>query len=77
MYLIIKDIDNECIKSISFKKFEHYQNFITELSAIKKPATATLITSNEKINSFELEKLKLSLEEINISFKYILLLERK
>ena len=52
----MKNIDNKCIKSISFEKFELYQNFIPELSAIKKPATATLINSNEKINSFELEK---------------------
>ena len=71
MKLIIKNIDNEFLKSISFEKFELYQNFIPELSANKKPATATLINSNEKINSFELEKLKLTLEEINIRFKYI------
>ena len=49
MKLIMKNIDNEYIKSISFEKFEHYQNYIAELSAIKKPATATLITSNEKL----------------------------
>ena len=44
---------------------------IPELSTIKKPATATLINSNAKINSFELEKLKLTLEEINNRIKYI------
>ena len=71
MKLIMKNIDNECIKSISFEKFELYQNFIDELSAIKKSATATLITSNEKITSFELKKLKLTLEELNIRIKYI------
>ena len=66
MKLIIKNTVNEFIKSISFEKFELYQNLIAELSAIKKPATATLITSNEKINSFKLKKLKLTLEELNI-----------
>ena len=71
MKLIIKNIDNECIKSISFEKFELYQNFIAELSALKKPTTATLITSNETINSFELKKLKLTLEELNIRIKHI------
>ena len=71
MKLIIKNIDNECIKSISFEKFELYQNFIPELSALKKPTTATLITSNETINSLELKKLKLTLEELNIRIKYI------
>ena len=71
MKLIMKNIDNECIKSISFEKFELYQNFIDELSAIKKSATATIITSNEKITYFELKKLKLTLEELNIRIKYI------
>ena len=76
MKLIIKNIDNECVKSISFEKFEFYQNFIAELSAIKKPTTATLITSNEKINSYELKILKLTLEKINISIKHIYLNNR-
>ena len=71
MKLIVRDINNECIKSISFEKFELYQNFIAELSHIKKPATATLISLNEKINSFELEKLKLNLEELNIKINLI------
>ena len=71
MKLILRNIDEECIKSISFEKFELYQNFIAELSKIKKPATACLITSNEKINSFELEKLKLTLEVLNIKITYI------
>ena len=66
MKLILRNIDNEFIKSIPFEKFELYQNFIAELSDIKKSATACLISSNEKINSFELEKLKLTLEELNI-----------
>ncbi len=71
MKFIIKNKNNDCIKSISLEKFELYQNFIAELSVIKKPATATLITSYEKINSFELEKFKLTLEGINIRIKYI------
>ena len=66
MKLILRNIDNKFIKSISFEKFELYQNFIEELSIIKKSATACLISSNEKINSFELEKLKLTLKELNI-----------
>ena len=56
MKLIIKNIDNEFLNTISFEKFELYQNIIPELSTVKKSATATLINSNEKINSFELEK---------------------
>ena len=71
MKLIINSIDDGYIKSVSSEKFELSQNFIAELSAVKKPATATLITSNEKINSFELNKLKLTLEELNIRIKYI------
>ena len=49
MKLIIKNVDNECIRSISLEKLELYQNFIAKLSAIEKPATATLITSNKKL----------------------------
>ena len=71
MELFLKNIDNEFIKSISFEKFELYQNFIPELSAIKKPAKAYLTTSNQKINYFELEKLKLTLEELNIQLTHI------
>ena len=73
MELFFINIDNEFIKSISFEKFELYQNFIAELGAIKKPYTATLITSNEKINSFEIKKLKLSHEELNIRINFIYL----
>ena len=71
MRLIVRNLDNEFIKSITFEKFELYQNFKAELRAIKKPSTANLITSNEKINSFELEKLKLTLEELNIRINNI------
>ena len=71
MKLILRDIADELIKSISFKKLELYQNFITELSTIKKPARAILITANEKINSYELALLKLNLEKLNINFSSI------
>jgi len=71
MELCLKNIDNEFIKSISFEKFELYQNFIPELSAIKKPAKAYLTTTNQKINYFELEKLKLTLKELNIQLTHI------
>ena len=71
MKLILRNIVNQYIKSISFKKFDLYKNSIAELIAIKEPAKANLITSNEKINSYELEKLKLSLQKINIRLTHI------
>ena len=71
MKLILRNIDNEFIKSISLEKFKFHENLITELSDFKKPAKAYLITTNEKINSFELEKLKINLEELNIKLAYI------
>ena len=71
MKLIVKNIANDSIKSISFKKLGLYQNFIAELSAIKKPASASLITSNEKINSYELSKFKFILENNNIKLTNI------
>ena len=71
MKLILRNIANEFIKSISFKKFDFYQNFIAEISAIKKPASANLITSNEKINSYELAKLQIILKKHNIKLTNI------
>ena len=63
MKLILRSIANEFIKSLSFKKFELYQNFCDKLIAIEPAAAANLITENEKINSYELAKLKLILEK--------------
>ena len=71
MELILRNTANEVIKSISFSKIEHYQNLISELNAIKKPATADLITTNEKINSCELAELKINLEKLDIKFANI------
>ena len=77
MKLILRNIDNKFIKSIFFDKFEPYQNLTTELSVIKKAFTASLITSNEKINSHELAKLKLTLEKLNISLTEIYSTDRE
>ena len=71
MKLILKNNDNEFIKSFSFKRFELYQDFCDELNAIENPAAANLFTENEKINSCELSKLKLFLEKYNIKFSKI------
>lgn len=49
MRLILKSITNEIIKSFSLKKFEIFQNSCGKLSSIKAPATANLITENEKL----------------------------
>ena len=71
MQLILKSIDDEFIKSFPFKSFELYQDFYDKLLSIDNIATASLITENEKINSCELEKLKLILEKHNIKFSNI------
>ena len=71
MKLIIKNADNEFIKTIPFKKFEIYQNFVEELSTIKNPFAANLIATNEKISSYELSQLKIILEKLNIKFSHI------
>ena len=63
MKLILRDIANEFIKSFSFKKFELNQNFCDNLISKEVVAAANLITENEKINSYELAKLKLILEK--------------
>ncbi len=63
MKLILRGIANECIKSFSFKNFELDQKFFDNLITKEAPAAANLITENEKINSYELAKLKLILEK--------------
>ena len=63
MKLILRGIANEFIKSFSFKNFEIDQNFFDNLITKEAPAAANLITENEKINSYELAKLKLILEK--------------
>ena len=63
MKLILRGIANEFIKSFSFKNFEIDQNFCDNLITKEAPAAASLITENEKINSYELAKLKLILEK--------------
>ena len=63
MKLILRGIANEFIKSFSFKNFEIDQKFFDNLISKEAPAAANLITENEKINSYELAKLKLILEK--------------
>ena len=61
MNLIFKNIANEFIKAISFKEFIFDQNFINKLNVNENLDKAFLISANEKISSWELEKLKLTL----------------
>ena len=71
MKLILRNSDKDCIKSINFSKFEHYQKIISELSSSKNWTEADLITTNERITSCELAKLKLNLKKLNIIFSDI------
>ena len=71
MKLILRNSDNDLLKSLSFSKFEFYHKVISELSVSKNPAKAQLITSNERITSCELAKLKLNLKKLNINFSDI------
>ena len=71
MKLILKNISNAFIKTISFKTFEFSQNFFDELNESTNPIEADLITANERINSVELAKLRIILEERNINFSHI------
>ena len=77
MKLILRNVSNECIKTISFKAFELSQNFFDELNELKNPFSADLITKDEKINSVELAKLKIILEKLNINFSHIYSMSRE
>ena len=71
MKLIFRNITNKKIKSISFNNFEIDKNVIHEINNFQNLNKAELITENEKINSKELLKLKLTLEKLNINFMHI------
>ena len=71
MKLIFRNSEKEFIKSITFNEFELYQKVFSELIARKKPAEAQLYTTNERITSRELAKLKLNLKKLNINFTNI------
>tara|TARA_A100000164_G_scaffold232062_1_gene205917 strand:+ start:1032 stop:1676 length:645 start_codon:yes stop_codon:yes gene_type:complete len=71
MKLILRSSDNDFIKSISFTKLELNQKVFSELSPSKNKAEAHLITTNERITSCELAKLKLKLKKLNINFSDI------
>ena len=66
MKLILRSKTNEFIKSISFENFELCQTFIGELNPLKIPSAANLITTYEKIYSYELAKLRVNLEKNNV-----------
>lgn len=68
MRLILRNLVDQSIQSLSFEDFETFQNIINQFHLIKLPTTASLITSEEKINSQELSKLKLILESLYINF---------
>ncbi len=67
MKLVLRNKNNECIRSISFKDFEPYQNIIEKLVPLQQEARATLITGTEKINSHELSKFKLILDSLDLN----------
>ena len=77
MKLILRNSENELIQSISFKNFELYKKVILELSSCRNPAEAHLISTNERITSCELAKLKINLKKLNINFSHIYSTDRE
>jgi len=66
MRLILRNSAKDTIKTLSFKKFELYQNFISELNITRNLSEASLFTANEKVTSPELKELQLYLKKLNI-----------
>ena len=71
MRLILKNIANESVKSLSFHEFDLYQTFIEELGFNQNLDKAVLIIANEEVKASELAKLKLTLEKLNVKFLHI------
>ena len=57
MRLILKNIANESVKSLSFHEFDLYQTFIEELGFNPNLDKAVLIIANEEVKAWELAKL--------------------
>ena len=71
MRLILKNIANESVKSLSFHEFDLYKTFIEELGFNSNLDKAILIIANEEVKAWELAKLKLTLEKLNVKFLHI------
>ena len=71
MQLILNNIFDDYVKTINLKNLITFYDFEKELSKLRKPLNANLITFNEKINSEELMKLISNLEQLDIKLVHI------
>ena len=67
MKIVINNIDNEYLESISFENLENFHKTFKRLSSIKQPLKAKIFAFNESISTHELSKFKNNIENINIS----------
>ena len=70
MEIIIKNIDNEYIKTITAEA-EHIEKIFEKFSSLKEPLEANIFAINEIINSYQLTTIKVKLEKLNINSLHI------
>ena len=66
MEIVIKDLKNEYIETISFGNLDNSYETFKKFSSIKGPLQANIFIIKDSIGSYQLSKFKKNLEKINI-----------
>ena len=66
MEIVIKDLKNEYIETISFGNLDNSYETFKKFSSIKGPLKANIFIIKDSIGSYQLSKFKKNLEKINI-----------
>ena len=66
MEIVIKDLKNEYIETVSFENLDNSYETFKKFSSIKGPLKANIFIIKDSIGSYQLSKFKKNLEKINI-----------
>ena len=71
MKIIIKNLDNRYIKTISLKELNPLNKNFLKFISLKEPLEASIFAVNEIINSNQLATFKINIKKLNISYVHI------
>ena len=71
MKIIIKNLDNRYIKTISLKELNPLNKNFLKFISVKEPLEASIFAVNEIINSNQLATFKINIKKLNISYVHI------
>ena len=66
MKIILKNMKNEYIKTLSLEGLDSLEDICAKISSLKENLEVNIFAINEIINSFQLAKLKLNIENLNV-----------